>query len=346
MTRSSRRDFCRSFLGGAAGLTLAWRAAHALPQGGPAPISVTKITDSFSLIRGAGSNVLLLNGPDGALMVNGGAADRSAELLKVVAEQTGGKPVRVLFNTDWHLDNTGSNDTLGRSGATIIAHENTKLWMGAEFHVQWQNKTYKPRAKEALPNKTFYTTETITFPNSTQKMTFGKEEIHYGYLGQAHTDGDIYVFFPGPNVLVTGDLFTVGSYPIIDWSTGGWIGARGLPPKAPGTQCPAPGVAVFVGTRADTMLLQVANEQTKVIPGSGPVQSYADLKELAEMMETVRGRFYNYIGSGMTAADMYRAAPTKEFDAKWGDPKQFIASVYPGLWNHVRELGCEAKGIV
>src|SRR5688572_32550246 len=52
---------------------------------------------------------------------------------------------------------TGSNDTLGKAGATIIAHENTKLWMGAEFHVQWQSKTYKPRAKEARPNKTFFT---------------------------------------------------------------------------------------------------------------------------------------------------------------------------------------------
>jgi len=150
------------------------------------------------------------------------------------------------------------------------------------------------------------------------------------------------VFFPGPNILVTGDLFTVGSYPIVDWSTGGWIGARGLPPKP----CSTGQSAVFVGTRADTMLLEVANEQTKVIPGSGPVQSYADLKELAEMMETLRVRFYDFLGRGMTAADMYRALPTKEFDAKWGDPKQFIANIYPGLWNHVRELGCEAKSIV
>lgn len=337
MTRSGRRDFCRTFLGGAAGLALASKVVHAVPQSGSSPISVTKITDTFSLIRGAGSNVLLLNGPDGALMVNGGTVDRSAELLKVVADQTGAKPVRFLFNTDWHLENTGSNDTLGKAGATIIAHENTRLWMTTEFHVQWQNKTYKPRAKEALPNKTFFATETITFAQQTEKMTFGGEEIHYGYLGQAHTDGDIYVFFPRPNILVTGDLFTVGSYPVLDWSTGGWIGARGLPPKDR---------AVFVGTRADTMFLQVANEQTKVIPGSGPVQSYADLKELAEMMETLRVRFYDFLGRGMTAADMFRAAPTKEFDAKWGDPKQFIANVYPGLWNHVRELGVEAKGIV
>lgn len=327
MTRSNRRDFCRTMLG-AAGLSLASRPVGALGQAGSSPLSVTKLTDTISLITGAGSNVLLVNGPDGALLVNGGTAERSADLLKVVSEQTGGKAVRVLFNTDWHFENTGSNDTLGKGGVKIVAHENTRLWMTTEFHVQWQNRTYKPRAKEALPNQTFYTTE---------KMTFGKEEIQYGHLGQAHTDGDIYVFFPGPNILVTGDLFTVGSYPILDWSTGGWIGARGLPPKPP---------AVFVGTRADDRFLQLANEQTRVIPGIGPVQSRADLQELANMMETVRARFYDYIGKGMTPADMYRAAPTKEFDAKWGDPKQFIANVYPGLWNHVRELGFEAHGIV
>src|SRR4029450_2700608 len=170
-------------------LSLASRATRSFAQ---SPISVTKINESFSLITGAGNNVLLLNTPDGALLVEGGAAEKSAELLKVVSEQTGGKPVQLLFNTHWHLESTGSNDTLGKAGVKIIAHENTKLWMGTEFHVQWQDRTYKPRAKQAFPNETFYTTG---------KMTFGKEEIHYGYLSQAHTDGDIYVFFPGANIL-------------------------------------------------------------------------------------------------------------------------------------------------
>lgn len=329
MTRSNRRDFCRTILSGAAGFFLGSGSSEIFAQTPTSPISVTKLTDSLSLITGAGSNVILLNGPEGALLVNGGTAERSADLLKVVSEQTGGKPVQVLFNTDWHLENTGSNDTLGKAGTKIIAHENTKLWMTAEYHVQWQNRTYKPRAKEALPSQTFY---------STGKMTFGKEEIHYGHLGQAHTDGDIYVFFPGPNILVTGDLFTVGSYPILDWSTGGWIGARGMPPVPP---------AVFPnGTRADVILLNQTNAQTRVIPGIGPVQSQADLQDLANMLTTVRIRFYNMLGKGLSSGEMYRAAPTKEFDAKWGDPKQFIANVYPGLWNHVRELGPEAYGIV
>jgi glyoxylase-like metal-dependent hydrolase (beta-lactamase superfamily II) len=315
MSLSNRRDFCRLMLGGATGL-LASKTAFAAAQGGPAALSVTKLTDSLSLIRGAGSNVLLFNAADSVLMVDGGSAERSAELLKLVESESAGRPVRVLFNTHWHLDATGSNDTLGKAGVKIIAHENTRLWMGTEFHVQWQNRTYKPRAKEARPNETIYTTG---------RLKFGNEEIRYGHLGQAHTDGDLYVFFPAANILFTGDLFTVGSYPVLDWSTGGWIG----------------GLA-----RANTTLISLTNDQTKVVPGSGPVQTQADLKELASMVETVRKRVYDFIGRGMTAGDMYRQAPTKEFDAKWGNPSQFIANIYPGLWNHVRELGPEAHGIV
>jgi glyoxylase-like metal-dependent hydrolase (beta-lactamase superfamily II) len=296
-------------LGGAAGVSLALRAPAGFAQTTSAPISVTAVTDSLSLITGTGSNVVLFNAPEGALLVDGGTAERSAELLKIVADQTGGKPVRVLFNTHWHPESTGSNDTLGKAGVKIIAHENTKLWMGTEFHVQWQNRTYKPRVKEALPNETFHTTGTLIF---------GNEEVVYGHLGQAHTDGDLYVFFPRRNVLVVGDLFTVGRYPILDWSTGGWTGGM---------------------TRAYSQLLDLTNEQTRVIPGSGPVQTPGDLQDLAEMMTTMHQRFVGMMRKGMSAGDMFRSAPTKDFDAKWGDPTLFIANAYPGLWNHVRELG-------
>jgi glyoxylase-like metal-dependent hydrolase (beta-lactamase superfamily II) len=319
-------------LAGVAGLSIASEASRVFAQGG-SPLTVTKVAENFSLITGAGNNVLLLSTPDGALLVDSGTAEQSAGLLKLVTEQAGGKPVQVLFNTHWHLESTGGNEALRTASTKIIAHENTKLWMTTEFHVQWQNRTYKPRAKEALPNQTFYTTG---------KMSFGNHEIQYGHLGQAHTDGDIYLFFPQANILVAGDIFTVGKYPILDWSTGGWIGARGMPP---GT-CSTGQQAAFVGRRADELLLSMTNAQTKVIPASGPVQTQSDLRDLASMMESVRARCYDYIGKGMTAADMFRAAPTKEFDAKWGDPKQFIANIYPGLWNHVRELGCEAHAIV
>ena len=306
MTRSNRRDFCRTLVGGAAGLSLACRAPEAFSQDG---ISRIKIADNYTLLTNAGSNVLLLTQPEGSLLVDGGMAERSTDLLKTVAELSGGKPVQALFNTCWHPDVTGANDTLGKAGVKIIAHENTKLWMSTTFHVQWQNKTYTPRAKEALPTQTFYTTG---------KMTFGKEEIQFGHLGQAHTDSDIYVFFPGPNILVTGNLFTVGRYPILDWSTGGWIGGA---------------------TEAAALLGKLTSAETKVVPGIGRVQTQADLKELADMLLAMRIRVVDLLKKGMSSGDMYRAAPTKDFDAKWGDPKQFMANIYPGLWNHVRELG-------
>jgi glyoxylase-like metal-dependent hydrolase (beta-lactamase superfamily II) len=230
-------------------------------------------------------------------------------LLKVVAEQSGGRKVQTLFNTHWHLDSTGSNDALGKAGAKIIAHENAKLWMGTDIICKWQNRTYQPRAKEALPNQTFYTTG---------KMTFGKEQVVYGYLGQAHTDGDIYVFFPGPNILMTGDVFSVGQYPILDYTTGGWIG--GL-------------------SDACKTLLGVCDAQTRIIPGSGPVQTKADLQAQADMCATMRTKFVDLMRKGMGPKDMLAAAPTKEFDVKWGNPELFITNAYPGLWGHVREVG-------
>ena len=306
MRPSHRRDFLKTLLGGAAGISF---STTVLGQGVATPITVTKIADNFALITSAGSNVLVVSNAEGMLLVNGGLPDTSAELLKTVSAQGDAKRIQALFNTDWHLENTGSNDTLGKAGTRIFSHENTKLWMSTEFRVQWERKTYTPRAKEALPNQTFYTSG---------KMMFGKEEIQYGHLGQAHTDGDIYVYFPGPNILATGDLMTVGSYPILDWSTGGWIG--GL-------------------SDAHKTLVGLTNAQTKVVPGKGPIQTAADLKAQADMCAAMRQRFFDMMKKGMSASAMAAAAPTKEFDEKWGNPELFIANAYPGLWNHVREIG-------
>jgi len=272
-------------------------------------LTTTKLTDDFSLVSGAGCNVLLLNTADGILMVDGGMAERSADLLKLISGQSDSARIQVLFNTHWHLDHTGSNESVAARGAKIVAHENTKLWMGTEIISMWEKRTYKPRPKDARPNTTFYTTG---------KMAFGRQDIQYGYLGQAHTDGDMYVFFPGPNILMTGDVFSVGSYPILDYTTGGWIG--GL-------------------SDACKTLVGVGDAQTRIIPGKGPVQTRADLQAQADMCATMRTRFVEMMRKGMSAKDMLAAAPTKEFDAKWGDPQLFITNAYPGLWGHVREIG-------
>jgi len=301
----------RGFLRGLAGLAVAHQA-FAQTAAGLAPLAVTKLNDTFLLVTGAGGNVLAVLGPESVLLVNGGSAERSEELLKLVSEHSGGKPVKVLFNTCWHPLHTGSNETLGKAGAKIIAHENTKLWLGTEIDCGWQKRTYEPHPKAALPNQTFY--------SGVQKMTFGQEPVEYGYMMQAHTDGDIYVYFPGPNILAAGDVVSVGSYPILDYTTGGWLGG------------------MLEGQKA---LLKVTNADTRIVPGSGSgsLMTRADLEAENQMLATLKDRLVKLMKQGLTPKEMIAAAPTKDFDEKWGNPDLFIELAYRGLWGHVRELG-------
>src|SRR5580704_5770499 len=208
---SNRRSFLRLVGTAATGMAVLQKALvkSASAETAATPLFVTKLTDTFLLITGAGANVLAVLGPDSVLMVDGGAPEHSAELLKLIADQSGGKPVRVLLNTCWDTDHTGSNEALGKAGAKIIAHENTKLWLGAEFNSRRQKRTYEPRPNAALPNQTFYT--------GPKKMTFGDQHVEYSYMMQAHTDGDIYVYFPGPNILMAGGVVSGVSYPILDF---------------------------------------------------------------------------------------------------------------------------------
>jgi len=303
--KTNRRQFLQTVTAGALAATALGQAS-----GG---VTATKLTDNFTLLSGAGGNVLLAKNSEGLLLVDGGLPERSGALLDAVTQQGGTAAVRVLFNTHWHLEHTGANDRLGRAGTKIIAQENTRLWMTREVLVEWQNnKVYPARAKEARPNETFLAHE------SPKKISFGNEEIHYAHLSQAHTDGDIYVFFPGPNILMAGDLLSVGSYPILDYSTGGWIGGM---------------------MNASRDLLQIVDAQTRIIPGTGPIQTRADLQTQFDMLSTVRTRLVNMMKQGYGAKDMAATKPTAEFDAKWGDPTLLMSSVYPGLWGHARELG-------
>jgi glyoxylase-like metal-dependent hydrolase (beta-lactamase superfamily II) len=300
----ARREFVRLLMGTGASLPFWTRAAAE-----SSTLATTRLSDALFLATGAGGNVVVLNQRDGVLMVNGGTRERSAELLGAVKEQTSGRRVLTLFNTDWHPEHTGSNETLGEGGTRIIAHENTKQYLANEMFIDWEKQTYKPLPRPALPVETFYTTGT---------MTFGDEHIEYGHLGQAHTDGDIYVFFTGPNVLVAGHMMTPGKYPMPDYVSGGWLG--GL-------------------VAATKTLLDRANADTRIVPALGPVQTRADLQAQFDMLSALRERMAKMMKQGMSVQDMLAAGITKEFDATWGTPELFVANAYRGMWLHVRELG-------
>jgi glyoxylase-like metal-dependent hydrolase (beta-lactamase superfamily II) len=307
LIESDRRSFLKAALAGAAGASLSLRA---LAGSKTEPIQVVPLSDQVVQITGAGGNVVALTDADGVLLVDSGVEESSKDLLRTVQKLPGGKRIHTLINTHWHWDHTGGNERFGKEKVKIVAHENTKQWLGADFYCEWQgNKHYTPRPRAALPTETFYTSG---------KLTAGGEEVVYGYLPRAHTDGDIYVFFPKANVLVAGGLVSAGSYPILDYTTGGWIGGMADASKA---------------------LTGIANKDTKIVPGIGPVQTYADLQAQTEMLSTMRERLIDLMRHGIGTDDLAANPPTKEFDAKWGDPQQFLANAYRGLWGHVRELG-------
>jgi glyoxylase-like metal-dependent hydrolase (beta-lactamase superfamily II) len=288
----------------AAGLPFALpAAAQTLPAThsiDPGPVSETRLGESLGLVSGFGWNVVALTGSSSELLVNGGPPNVSLSITQ---------RVDFLFNTDWHPENTGLNLTVGASGGQILAHEFTRQYLSIDRYLEWQKKTHKPLPAKALPTKTF---------TKGGSMMFGGQTIEYAPLGQAHTDGDIYVFFRDANVLVLGDMMTVGTYPIADYTSGGWLG--GL-------------------VTATKTLLDLTNADTRIIPGAGPVQRRADLQAQYDMLSASRDAFVKMMRQGMSADDMLAAGATKVFDARWGNPELFVKTSYRSLWLHVREVG-------
>jgi cyclase len=301
-----RRGFLKATLGTAAAAALTqFVPLSALARDSKTPLTATKLSDKLVLISGAGANVVAMGGPEGALLVDGGLEARSAELVKLALKETGAKKVHTLFNTHWHPEQTGSNERLGKAGARIIAHENTKLWLGYANAVPWQENTWGPLPPKALPNET-------TFSNG--KIEFGGEHVEYGYLLQAHTDGDLYVHFKESNVLAAGGVVSAEGWPAIDYKTGGWIG--GL----------VEGLA---------QLVKIADADTKIVPANGPVITKAQLEEQQKMYATISQRMTQLLRKGMGPEEVLAANVTKEFDAKWGDPTAFVNLAFRSLWGHM-----------
>ncbi|MEY4760755.1 MAG: Beta-lactamase precursor [Pseudomonadota bacterium] len=303
-----RRSFIAGLaaVGAAAGFPAAPRAAWA--AGSPS-LGTTRLTDSLTLVTGAGGNVVVFDSPEGVLLVDGGSRARSAELLQTVRGLTGKDRVHTLFNTHWHWDQTGSNAALAGSGTQILSHENTRLWLGTDVDSEWEQRRYERLPKSARPTKTFYTTGSLQF---------GGEQIDYGHLPQAHTDGDLYVHFRRADVIVCGDVLSVGRYPLIDYSTGGWLG--GL-------------------VEATKQLAALGKDSTRFVPGVGSVQSRAAVQAENQMLGTMRTRLAKLLAEGMSAQEMVDARPSRDFDTTWGDPELFIRNAWPGLVARARELG-------
>jgi len=262
--------------------------------------------DRLSMLTSGRTNVVALSTADGLVLVDSGAPELSEQLMADVKSLSGGR-VSTVFNTHWHPDNTGANEALRQAGATILAHENTRLWMATPTWMPAEDRYRQPRPRGAHPTKTFYVNGS---------MNAGGEHIDYGYLIEAHTSGDIYVFFRDSNVLVVGDVAAPAQDPVLDYFTGAWIGGR---------------------LDALTKLVELSDERTRIVPGFGPVMTRADLQAERDMMKVVYDRTVDRVREGDDVEDMLNAGVLKGLRTL-KDPHTFIHDVHKGLWAHHNKL--------
>jgi cyclase len=275
---------------------------------GQAPkIETAQLGDNLYLLTGAGGNVIARTEAEGVVMVDGGLAQNAAALAQAVAALPNSGPVRTLFNTHWHPEQTGSNEKLGMAGATIIAQENTRLWLQQNITWPWNGQKFKKLAKVAQPNKTFYDKGALD------------SGVRYGYISDAaHTDGDLYVYFPQQNVLAVGDAACGQGWPVVDWWTGGWIGG-------------------IVGglQRIQSIASKDGNRDTKIVPGHGPVLSPADITAQVDMYGTIYDRLNQMLNKGRGPSEAVEAKVAREFEAKMGNSDEFIRRSFESLWAYL-----------
>jgi glyoxylase-like metal-dependent hydrolase (beta-lactamase superfamily II) len=256
------------------------------------------------MLTGAGGNIGLSVGPDGAFVIDDQYEQLSAKILAAIAALTP-LPVKFVVNTHWHGDHVGGNENMGKAGALLVAHENVRKRMSVDQFMAAFNRKVPASPAAALPVVTF--TDSVTFHiNGDDLVAF--------HVPPAHTDGDVIVHFIKADVIHMGDTFMTISYPLIDLSSGGTVDG-------------------FI-TAADRAL-SVCGAQTMIIPGHGSVTDCAGLRTWRNMIFTVRDRVRAEMKKGTTLDQMKAAGLTKDFDATWGkgfiQPPVFIETVYRSL---------------
>jgi glyoxylase-like metal-dependent hydrolase (beta-lactamase superfamily II) len=285
----------------AAGVLTAWaprRLSAQQPAGG-------RLTDKLAVVDGGGANVVAFSAGDGFVLVDSGAPKSGERVMAALGAKA---KVQTLFNTHYHLDQTGNNEIFGAAGAKIIAHEHTRQWMSTDYWVPDEDRYEKARPKAARPTDTFQTTGSLMA---------GPEQIDYGHLPLAHTDGDLYVFFKNSNVLAVGDVASPLRDPALDYFTGAWIGGR---------------------VDAMDIILRLANDQTRIVPAAGPVMTRAEFKAERDMMEEVRSRIWKHTLKGDSPKEMLEGGVLKGLARTWKDPYKFLYDAAKGMFAHHNKL--------
>jgi len=277
---------------------------NAIEQFESSPLKTTALDKDIWMLSGDGGNVTAIVAEGSTLLIDSGVDSRVSELNAATFKATW-RPVTRLVNTHCHFDHTGGNVYFGSEGVTIIAQENVKKQLSSVQNVAFVGLRDGRYPTQALP--------TVTYSNS-MTLNQGGEKLTLVNYGPAHTDGDTVIYITPANIAVVGDIFSNHFYPIIDVASGGSIDGM---------------------IHSLDQILAQTDEQTKIVPGHGPVATRSDLQEYRDMLVQVRQRVKLLVAAGKTIDEAVAAAPTKDFDAEWGrgyvSPDVFVRMVFTSL---------------
>jgi len=267
-------------------------------------IKTTQVTPGIYMLEGSGGNIGLSVGVDGVFMIDDQFAPLTEKIQKAIAAITP-QPVKFLINTHWHFDHVGGNENLGKGGAIIVAQNNVRERMLKGQVIEAFAKEVPPAKKVALPVITF--DKEVTFH-------WNSDTIEVIHTASAHTDGDAVIYFKQGNVVHTGDLYFSGMYPFIDASSGGSVA----------------GLLAGIST-----ILARIDDNTRVIPGHGPLSNKAELQAYQDMLKSVYARVKTLKDQGQSVEAVVAAKPTAGYDGKWGNgflaPDVWVKIVYSAI---------------
>ncbi len=267
-------------------------------------ITTHPVAPGIYMLEGYGGNIGVSVGEDGVFMIDDQFAPLTEKITAAIAALSD-QPIRFLINTHWHYDHSGGNENLGKQGVLIVAHDNVYARMSKDTEIGAFKQVVPASPKAALPVITF--NDNVTF-------RLNGEEIHVEHYRNSHTDGDSVVYFRNANVIHAGDIYFNGSYPFIDVSSAGSIDGT---------------------IESITALMALADEDTRIIPGHGPVSSKQDMAAYLDMLTTVRDRMNSLIAAGKSPDEIVALKPNADYDAAQGqgfiNPEQFLRILHSDL---------------
>ena len=269
-------------------------------------IKTTDLGNKTYMLEGEGGNITVAVANDGVIMVDSQFAPLH-DKIKAAITAISNQPIRYLLITHFHRDHTGGNEAFGKDGVTIVAHESVKAHLASGTRNGLTGNIVPPAPPIALPKETFKDTMTVRLQGRAAELR---------HPADVHTDGDSIIYFADANVLATGDIVVFGRYPNIDFAYGGTIDGM---------------------IRGVDEVIAFAKDDTKIVPGHGPLGTKAMIREYRQMLVDVRERIQKLKAAGKSEDEVVAAKPNADYDAKLRLDERsignFVRVVYRSLKN-------------